>query len=252
MGLLNIFKKDNKLKGNINLSEYFDPFYHGGDMYIASQHCVHKRVVIPGGPQGYTTIKIPSKIKTKEKLFEFLIREHKFINKKNIQADKAIPQVSIPVIIKPKIYNLFNIIESETTSISVDILVESGNLMAHKVDIRCATTLYSTYLTPVPISYSVFHDYLKMATTELQEKYRNFSETNWREFIPDNYDEPRLCDCSLDKRHTFVSFGTHKNSCTGTPTPFTVHRCCKCGYVHKDFLVPTDFGQIIERVVTEI
>jgi len=85
---LNFFKKGNKLKNDIRLSEYFDPYYHGGDMYIASQHCVQKRVVIPGGPQGYTKIKIPNKIKTKEKLFEFLIREHKFVKKSNAQVSK--------------------------------------------------------------------------------------------------------------------------------------------------------------------
>ena len=78
MGFFDIFNKGNKLKENFNLSEYFDPYYHSGDMYIASQHWVQKRVVIPGGPQGYMTIKIPAGIKTKEKLFAYLIENHNF------------------------------------------------------------------------------------------------------------------------------------------------------------------------------
>lgn len=82
MTFLDFFKKDEKLKNDLCLSEYFDPYYHSGDMYIASQHCVNKRVVIPRGPQGYITIEIPSNIKTKEKLFEFLIQEHQFVKRK--------------------------------------------------------------------------------------------------------------------------------------------------------------------------
>ena len=75
----------NKLKEDLDLSEYFDPFYHRGDVYIAAQHCVRKRVVIPGGPQGYVPIKVPENIKTKGKLYKFLIREHKFVKRKMFQ-----------------------------------------------------------------------------------------------------------------------------------------------------------------------
>ena len=252
MGFFDIFNKDNKLKENFNLSEYFDPYYHSGDMYVASQHCVQKRVVIPGGPQGYKIIKIPKRIKTKEKLYEFLIQEHKFVKKANGKFPKTAPQVNFPMNLKPQTYNLFNIIEGKTTSTSVDIHVESGNLMAHKIDIKCSGTTYGIHRTPLFISYSTFSKFLQQAPVEIQEKYRAFTETNWKEYIPFNYNEPQFCDCSPDKHHTFVSFGTHKNSCIGTPTHYTVHRCCKCGYIHQDFLVPANLGQIVERVVTEI
>ena len=81
MEMFDAFKKEDELKGDLQLAEHFDPYFHSGDRYVAAEHCVQKRVVIPGGPQGYTTIRIPSEIKTKEKLFEFLIQEHKFVKK---------------------------------------------------------------------------------------------------------------------------------------------------------------------------
>ena len=84
MKFFDIFKEDNKLKKDFYITEYLDPYFHYGDMCIASQHCVKKRVVIPGGPQGYTTIEIPNSIKTKEKLYEFLIQKHKFVRKSNV------------------------------------------------------------------------------------------------------------------------------------------------------------------------
>jgi len=98
--------------------------------------------------------------------------------------------MTVPVNLKSKTYNLFNIIVGETTSICVDILVESGNLMAHKTDIRCLAAFYGIHRTPIAISYSTFSDFLQQTTVEIQEKYRNFSEANWKEFIPANYNEP--------------------------------------------------------------
>lgn len=252
MGIFDILKKDNRLKEDFSLSEYFDPYFHSGDVYIASQHCVHKRVVIPGGPQGYTVIKIPERIKTKERLYEFLIQEHKFVRKTNVQIPKTAPIVKPPVVLKTKTYNLFNIIEGDTTSISVDILVESGCLVAHKIDISYLGGFYGIRRTPVSISYSTFSEFLQQAPVEIQEKYRGFSEINWKDYIPSEYNEPHFCECSPNKQHTFVSFGTHKKSCVGTPTNYTVHRCSKCGYIHQGFIVPPNLGQIVERVVTEI
>ncbi len=78
MKLSDFFKKRTRLREDIDLSEYFDPYYHSGDAYIVSEHCVQKRVAIPGGPQGYVSIEIPRYIKTKEKLFNFLIKKHDF------------------------------------------------------------------------------------------------------------------------------------------------------------------------------
>ena len=256
MGFFDIFIKDNKLKEDFILSEYFDADNHSGYMYIASQHCVQKRVVIPDGPQGYFIIKIPQNIKTKEKLYKFLIQKHKFTKKANLNSTKTtptkntpVPIIKVPVNSKPQIYTLFNIIENETTSISVDIFVESGDLIARKNSI-IVYELYSVICSPpMRISYTNFHEYLQQAPMEIQEKYRNFSEKNWKEFIPSNYDTLRFCDCSSDKRHSFVSFGTHKNSCIGTPTNYTVHRCYKCGYIHKDFFVPSELGKIVEKTV---
>ena len=71
------FRKD-RLTDDIELGEYFDPFYHSGDRYIAENHCVMKRVCIPGGPQGYREIRIPEEIRTKKELFAYLQQHHGF------------------------------------------------------------------------------------------------------------------------------------------------------------------------------
>ena len=51
-------------------------FNHPDYRYNASQHSVSKRVVIPGGPQGYVEFAVPPKIKTHEELSVYLDNEY--------------------------------------------------------------------------------------------------------------------------------------------------------------------------------
>lgn len=80
-GFFSLFKKKTPLTTNFNLTEYFDPYYHSGDYYLASQHSVQKRVLIPDGPQGYVSISIPPSITTKEALYRYLIKYHHYKKK---------------------------------------------------------------------------------------------------------------------------------------------------------------------------
>ncbi len=256
MGLFNIFRKKTQLKTNIDLSEYFDPHYHSGDMYIASQHCVRKKlpIPIPGVGQGYTTINIPDKIKTEEQLFEFLIKEHHFIKSLVEPSMNINPILKFqPTLYKSPLYNLFNIIVDETSSFSVNISKEDGCLIAYHENIVVNNDgLYGVTSEPIKLSYSNLHEFLQQSPNEIQSKYNNLTQENWREYVPEKSDEPRLCDCSLDKQHAFVSFGTHGNSCVGTPTNYTVHRCCKCGYIYRGFLISSEYGDVVKKFVTEI
>lgn len=256
MGLFNIFRKKTQLKTDIDLSEYFDSRYHSGDMYIASQHCVRKKsyIPLPGGGQGYRTINIPDKIKTEEQLFDFLIKEHYFI-KSSVEPSMNInPILKIqPTLLKNPLYNLFNIIVDETSSLSVNISKEAGLLIAYHNNIAVNNNdLYGVTSEPIKLSYSNLHEFLQQAPNEIRSQYNNLTQENWREYVPKNSDEPRLCDCSLDKRHAFVSFGTHVNSCVGTPTNYVVHRCCKCGYIYQGFFISSEYGDVVKKIVTVI
>ena len=51
-------------------------------LYLASSHEVRCRAVVPGGPQGFLTFKIPAHVKTLEELLKHLKKDHGFILKK--------------------------------------------------------------------------------------------------------------------------------------------------------------------------
>ncbi|MBQ6824036.1 MAG: hypothetical protein IJP27_05245 [Clostridia bacterium] len=78
MGWFDFLKTGEKLNEDIKLAEYFDAYHHAADRYIASGHCVEKRRVTALGLQEFATIEIPPKIRTKEKLFRYLIKEYGF------------------------------------------------------------------------------------------------------------------------------------------------------------------------------
>ena len=45
-------------------------------IYLGNSREVHSRVVLPGGPQGYTRISVPESIKTRNALLKYLKRKH--------------------------------------------------------------------------------------------------------------------------------------------------------------------------------
>lgn len=71
-------RKPTPLTDDIRLGDYFDPFYHRGDYYDAATHTVRKFVCIPGGPQGFRSIRLPPEIKTLEQLLPWLAKNHDF------------------------------------------------------------------------------------------------------------------------------------------------------------------------------
>lgn len=46
--------------------------------YLAATHEVRCRAVVPDGPQGFLTFRIPAHIKTREALLRYLKKEHGF------------------------------------------------------------------------------------------------------------------------------------------------------------------------------
>lgn len=263
MGLSDLFGKTDELICDIDLSEYFISLPFREDRYIASEHCVKRFSVMPSPPplpfKGFTekkntnellyaVIKIPRRIKTKKRLFEYLEKKYGFL-KKTVNSPNRVPFVPP---INP-FYNLFNIIVDETTSVSVDLSIKDGSLFVFRKRIAVNQSgKYSVFSEPIDASDFDLDELLRQAPREIQSKYSNFTGENRKGYLPADNTAPRLCDCSDDKRHSFVSFGTHISCCLPMMTNYTVHRCIKCGYIHNEIFVPDELGDVVKQVVTEI
>ena len=76
-----IFKRKRKTplgKDNIELGKYFAGYHYCSPLmiskadviYVAERHQVHFRVVLPGGPTGFSVVSVPRNVRTLEDLLD--------------------------------------------------------------------------------------------------------------------------------------------------------------------------------------